>query len=74
MLCFPLRSPNAPSLPPYRSRRLNDHSTPVRLIEALRDKSPDQATYDYVLDQVKPTMEELGISHPVELGLETAPK
>ena len=40
----------------------------VRIFEGIRDKSPDDQTYDYVVDQLRGTIDELQLSLPEELG------
>jgi len=41
----------------------------VRIFEAIKDKSPDDATYSYVVDQLNPVITELSLSTPEQLGL-----
>ena len=51
-------------------RRLNDFAMTVRIFEMVKDKSGgNQEIYSYIMQQCKPTMEELGINSPEELGL-----
>jgi len=51
-------------------RRLDDLAMTVRLLEMIKDKSGgNQEIYNYIVEQCKPTLEELGISTPEELGL-----
>ena len=51
-------------------RRLNDYSMTIRILEAVKDKSAgSNEIYNYILGEIKPTMEELGLSTPEELGL-----
>jgi hypothetical protein len=50
------------------TRRVNDFPTSVRVFEGIKDKSPDQATYDYVVQQLQPVIKELQLSTPEELG------
>lgn len=50
-------------------RRVNDHSLAVRYLEAVQRK----ATYkkditDYLMNEIRPTLNELGISTPEEMG------
>ena len=55
------------------ARRVNDLAMAIRILEAVKDKAAGDATiYDYIIQSVKPTLEELGISTPEELGLDTA--
>ncbi|XP_056428673.1 cytochrome c oxidase subunit 5A, mitochondrial [Hyla sarda] len=54
-------------------RRLNDFASTVRILEAVKDKAgPHKEIYPYVLQELRPTLEELGISTPEELGLDKA--
>ena len=42
----------------------------VRVLEAVYDKGAgSNEIYNYILGEIKPTMEELGLSTPEELGL-----
>mmetsp|Transcript_29152 Transcript_29152/g.76327 ORF Transcript_29152/g.76327 Transcript_29152/m.76327 type:complete len:135 (-) Transcript_29152:179-583(-) len=50
------------------TRRVNDFPTSVRIFEGVKDKAPDAATYDYVVQQLKPVIDELQLSTPEELG------
>lgn len=53
------------------ARRLNDHSVAVRFLEALRWKSRfDKNIYPYLLQEIRPTLDKLGISTPEELGFD----
>ncbi|KAG9510790.1 Cytochrome c oxidase subunit 5A, mitochondrial, partial [Fragariocoptes setiger] len=50
-------------------RRVNDHSLAVRYLEAIKKKcSNDKEIYPYILSEIKPTIDELGISTPEMLG------
>ena len=52
------------------ARRVNDVAMAVRILEAVKQKSGSKKEiYSYVLQEIKPTLEELGISTPEELGL-----
>ena len=54
----------------HACRRLNDFAMGVRVLEAVKDKAAgNNDIYNYILQQCKPTIEELGISTPEELGL-----
>lgn len=53
----------------HATRRVNDFPTSVRIFEAIKDKSPDDTTYNYVVDQLNPVITELSLSTPEELGL-----
>lgn len=51
------------------ARRLNDHSIAVRFLEALRWKSRfSKDIYPYLIQELRPTLNKLGISTPEELG------
>ncbi|XP_076052135.1 cytochrome c oxidase subunit 5A [Oratosquilla oratoria] len=51
-------------------RRLNDFALAVRFVEAIREKcgSKQKEIYPYILQEIQPTLSELGISTPEELG------
>lgn len=51
-------------------RRLNDFALAVRYMELLKDKCGNKVKewYPYLLQELGPTLEELGISTPEELG------
>uniref|UniRef100_A0A2K6L0E2 Cytochrome c oxidase subunit 5A, mitochondrial n=2 Tax=Rhinopithecus TaxID=542827 RepID=A0A2K6L0E2_RHIBE len=52
-------------------RRLNDFASTVRILEAVKDKAgPHKEIYPYVIQELRPTLNELGISTPEELGLD----
>lgn len=54
----------------HACRRLNDFPMTVRVLEAVYDKGAgSNEIYNYILGEIKPTMEELGLSTPEELGL-----
>uniref|UniRef100_A0A672V4Y6 Cytochrome c oxidase subunit 5A, mitochondrial n=1 Tax=Strigops habroptila TaxID=2489341 RepID=A0A672V4Y6_STRHB len=54
-------------------RRLNDFATAVRILEVVKDKAgPHKEIYPYVIQELRPTLSELGISTPEELGLDKA--
>ncbi|OQV22744.1 putative Cytochrome c oxidase subunit 5A, mitochondrial [Hypsibius exemplaris] len=53
----------------HAMRRVNDHALAVRFMESLKYKCrgmPD--IYPYLIQEVRPTLTELGISTPEELG------
>lgn len=52
------------------ARRVNDFSLCVRILEAVKFKcgSRVQEIYPYILQELRPTLDELGISTPEELG------
>lgn len=50
-------------------RRVNDHSLAVRYLEAvLRKANYKKNIVDYLMNEVQPTLKELGISTPEEMG------
>lgn len=50
-------------------RRVNDHSLAVRYLEAVaRKANHDKTIVDYLMKEIRPTLNELGISTPEELG------
>uniref|UniRef100_A0A2R8P7Z2 Cytochrome c oxidase subunit 5A, mitochondrial n=1 Tax=Callithrix jacchus TaxID=9483 RepID=A0A2R8P7Z2_CALJA len=52
-------------------RRLNDFASTVRILEAVKDKAgPHKEIYPYVIQELRPTLNELGISTTEELGLD----
>ncbi|KAM4747565.1 cytochrome c oxidase subunit 5A, mitochondrial-like [Rhinophrynus dorsalis] len=52
-------------------KRLNDFA--VCILEAVKDKAgPHKEIYPYVIQELRPTLDELGISTPEELGLDKA--
>ncbi|XP_063676959.1 uncharacterized protein LOC134813201 [Bolinopsis microptera] len=59
----------------YACRRLNDYPMTLRLLEGIKNKIPkDPVVYQWVLQELAPVMEELGIKTPDELGLHIAPE
>jgi len=51
-------------------RRLNDYALSVRYLEAVKQKCGNKVKeiYPYIIQEVKPTLDELGISTPEEMG------
>jgi cytochrome c oxidase subunit 5a len=51
-------------------RRVNDHSLAVRYLEALKWKAGSDAKviYPWLIQEIRPTLDKLGISTPEELG------
>ncbi|ROT83060.1 cytochrome c oxidase subunit 5A, mitochondrial [Penaeus vannamei] len=51
-------------------RRCNDYALAVRFIEAIKDKcgAKQKEIYPYVLQEIQPTLAQLGISTPEEMG------
>nr|XP_020479785.1 cytochrome c oxidase subunit 5A, mitochondrial-like [Monopterus albus] len=52
-------------------RRLNDLASAIRILEAVKDKAgPHKDIYPYLIQELQPTLDELGISTPEELGID----
>ncbi|CAL7949558.1 unnamed protein product [Xylocopa violacea] len=51
-------------------RRLNDYALTVRILETVKDKCGNKVNeiYPYILQEIRPTLDELGINTPEELG------
>lgn len=50
-------------------RRVNDHSLAVRYLEAvMRKANYKKDIVDYLMQEIRPTLNELGISTPADLG------
>lgn len=50
-------------------RRVNDFALTVRWLETIKLKSQvDKAIYPYILQEIRPTLDELGINTPEEMG------
>ncbi|XP_017782860.1 PREDICTED: cytochrome c oxidase subunit 5A, mitochondrial-like [Nicrophorus vespilloides] len=51
-------------------RRVNDFAVAVRFLEAIKDKCGPKVNeiYPYIIQEIKPTLIELGINTPEELG------
>lgn len=51
-------------------RRLNDYAVTTRFLEAIKHKCAHHkdVIYPYILQEIKPTLDELGISTPEEMG------
>lgn len=50
-------------------RRVNDHSLAVRYLEAVQRKANyKKEIVDYLMKEIRPTLNELGISTPEEMG------
>ena len=51
-------------------RRLSDYALAVRFIEAVKDKCgvKEKEIYPYIIQEIRPTLDELGINTPEELG------
>lgn len=54
----------------HACRRVNDYALAVRFIEACKDKCGPKVNeiYPYLIQEIKPTLTELGIETPEELG------
>ncbi|ROL43905.1 Cytochrome c oxidase subunit 5A, mitochondrial [Anabarilius grahami] len=54
-------------------RRLDDLASAIRILEAVKDKAgPHKEIYPYVIQELQPTLGELGIPTPEELGIDKA--
>ena len=52
------------------ARRLEDVALAVRILESVKEKAAgDQKVYSFVMEGVKPTLEELGLETPEKLGI-----
>ncbi|XP_018325643.1 cytochrome c oxidase subunit 5A, mitochondrial-like [Agrilus planipennis] len=51
-------------------RRINDFALAVRFLEAIKNKCGNQVgvIYPYIIQEIRPTLNELGINTPEELG------
>lgn len=51
-------------------RKVNDVALAIRWLEACKDKCGDKVkeVYPYLLKEIRPTLDELGINTPEELG------
>lgn len=51
-------------------RRVNDFALGVRFLEAVKDKCGNRVNeiYPYILQEIRPTLKELGLNTPEELG------
>ncbi|XP_055531956.1 cytochrome c oxidase subunit 5A, mitochondrial-like [Wyeomyia smithii] len=51
-------------------RRLNDYALAIRFLEGCKDKCGNKVNeiYPYLLQEIRPTLTELGIDTPEELG------
>ncbi|XP_065091011.1 cytochrome c oxidase subunit 5A, mitochondrial [Ochlerotatus camptorhynchus] len=51
-------------------RRLNDYALAIRFLEGCKDKCGNKVNeiYPYLLQEIRPTLTELGIETPEELG------
>lgn len=52
-------------------RRLDDLASAIRILEAVKDKAGNHKDiYPYLIQELTPTLSELGISTPEELGID----
>lgn len=52
------------------ARRLNDVAMAIRILEAVKEKAAgNQEIYSYIVQEIRPTLDELGLGTPEELGL-----
>ncbi|WWC69325.1 uncharacterized protein I206_103263 [Kwoniella pini CBS 10737] len=49
------------------SRKVNDYATAVRILEGVKEKVENRGQYQAYLDELKPTIEELGITTSEQL-------
>jgi cytochrome c oxidase subunit 5a len=54
----------------HACRRLNDFALATRFIETVKDKCGNRVNeiYPYILQEIRPTLDELGLNTPEELG------
>lgn len=54
----------------HACRRLNDYALAVRFLEAIKDKcgSRVKEIWPYVIQEIQPTLDELGILSPEQMG------
>lgn len=53
----------------HACRRLNDYALTTRWLEGCHDKcGGEESIYKWLIAEIKPTLEELGVSTPEELG------
>ncbi|XP_053619999.1 cytochrome c oxidase subunit 5A, mitochondrial-like [Plodia interpunctella] len=54
----------------HACRRVNDYALAVRILEATKDQCGPKVNeiYPYIIQELKPTLTELGIETPEELG------
>ena len=52
------------------ARRLNDIAVAIRILEAVKEKAiGDPKIYEYIIQEIRPTLDELGLNTPEDLGL-----
>lgn len=53
----------------HACRRLNDYALTTRWLEGVKNRcGGDDKTYQWLLNEIRPTLDELGVSTPDELG------
>lgn len=53
----------------HACRRLNDYALTTRWLEGVKNRcGGDDQTYQWILNEIRPTLNELGVSTPEELG------
>lgn len=53
----------------HACRRLNDYALTTRWLEGCKAKcGGDESIYKFLLEEIRPTLDELGVSTPEELG------
>lgn len=54
----------------HACRRVNDYALAIRFLEACKEKCGNRVSeiYPYIVQEIKPTLTELGIETPEELG------
>lgn len=53
-------------------RRVNDYALAVRIVEAVKNKCGNRVNeiYPWIIQEIRPTLTELGIDTPEELGFD----
>ena len=52
------------------ARRLDDLPMAVRILEAVKQKAAgDEKIYSYIVGEIRPTLDEMGLKTPEELGI-----
>ena len=52
------------------ARRLDDLPMAIRILEAVKQKGNcDEKIYSYILSEIRPTLDDLGLKTPEELGI-----
>lgn len=59
----------------FGCRRLNEFALTIRMLEAVKTKVPkDPEVYNWIMQEIQPTLDELGIVGPEALGLNIQPE